>query len=69
MTNSWLLARGLGPGGGSPRRLAPATVGQGALMSDDPEAPDTEPVEEQDDPIEEDPSRNPPEELDRLRGA
>ena len=40
-------------------------------MSDDPEAtePDDEPIREEDDPIEDDPSRNPPEELDDLRGA
>jgi hypothetical protein len=40
-------------------------------MADDPEAPDSEPVEEPiDDDIEDDPSRNPPDEnLNDLRGA
>jgi hypothetical protein len=40
-------------------------------MTDDPEAPDSEPIEEPvDDDIEDDPSRNPPDEnLNDLRGA
>lgn len=38
-------------------------------MSDDPEATENDQVDEPEEDIEDDPSRNPPEELNNIRGS